>query len=47
MVRQLIAKILGEDPEPAVAALIGGMEDVSPELLEQLADELQARKEGR
>jgi len=47
MARGLIEQILGDDPEPAVAALIGAMEDVSPDLLEQLAAELKARKGGR
>lgn len=47
MVRGLIEQIAGGDPEPAVAALIGAMEDVSPDLLEQLAAELKARKGGR
>lgn len=47
MARTLLKQIVGEDPEPAVAALIGAMEDVSPELLDQLAAELAARKGGR
>jgi len=47
MARTLIEQIIGDDPEPAVAALIGAMEDVSPELLEQLTAELAARKGGR
>ena len=45
MARTLIERIVGEDPEPAIAALIGAMEDVSPDLLEQLAAELRERKE--
>lgn len=44
MVRGLIKQIAGSDPEPAVAALIGAVQDVSPELLEQLEAELKARK---
>ncbi len=47
MARTLLEQIVGEDPEPAVAALIGAMEDVSPALLDQLATELAARKGGQ
>ena len=44
MVRALIERILGDDPQPAVAALIGAVEDVSPDLLDQLRAELETRK---
>jgi predicted transcriptional regulator len=47
MARSLIAQLVGADPKPAAAALLGAIEDVSPELLEQLAAELAARKGGR
>jgi len=47
MVRGLIEQIVGDDPEPAVAALIGAVEDVSPDLLKQLAAELAARRGER
>jgi BlaI family penicillinase repressor len=46
MARTLIEQLIGTDPRPAVAALLGAMEDVSPELLDQLAAELAARKAG-
>lgn len=44
MARALIEQILGDGPEPAVAALVGALEDVSPELLDELAAEIAARK---
>ena len=45
--RDLIAQLTTGDPQPAVAALLGAMEDVSPALLEELALELKARKDKR
>jgi BlaI family penicillinase repressor len=47
MARTLIRQLVGDDPQPAVAALVGALEDVSPELLDQLAVELAARKARR
>lgn len=47
MARSLLERIVGEDPRPAIAALLGAIEDVSPQLLEQLAAELAARKGRR
>ncbi len=47
MARTLLAQLVGSDPRPAMAALVGALEDVSPQLLEQLAAELAARKGGR
>ena len=44
MMRALIQRCVGNEAKPAVAALIGAVEDVSPELLEQLRAELEARK---
>ena len=46
MVRTVLEQIVGDDPQPAAAALIGALEEVSPALLDQLAAELAARKEG-
>lgn len=46
MVRTLLERMVGDDPQPAVAALVGAVEDVSEELLDQLAAELAARKGG-
>ena len=45
--RDLIEQLAGDDPQPAVSALLGAMEDVSPALLEKLAAELDARKGRR
>lgn len=39
-----VRQLIDGDPQPAVAALVGAMEKTSPELLEQLAAELAARK---
>jgi BlaI family transcriptional regulator, penicillinase repressor len=47
MARTFLRQLVGDDPQPAVAALLGAMEDVSPELLDQLAAELAARKGER
>jgi predicted transcriptional regulator len=44
MARSLLEQIVTEDPEPAIAALVGAMEDISPDLLTQLRAELAARK---
>ena len=45
MVRDVLARIIGKDHRPAVAALVGALEDVSPDLLDDLAAEIAARKE--
>lgn len=47
MARTMLANLVGKDPAPAIAALLGAMEDVSPALLDQLAAELAARKADR
>lgn len=47
MARSLLESIVGEDPMPAIAALIGAIEDVSPRMLDQLAAELASRKGRR
>ena len=47
MARTFIERLASDDPQPAVAALVGAIEDVSPELLEELAAELVARKGGK
>ena len=46
VVAAALRSIVGTDPRPAVAALVGALEDVSPELLDELAAELAARGEG-
>lgn len=47
MARGLIEHLWDSGPRPAVAALVGALEDVSPELLDQLAAELKARRRRR
>lgn len=47
MARAMIEQLVGNGPKPAVAALVGALEDVSPELVDQLAAELAARKAAR
>ena len=44
LARRLIDRLVGEDPRPAAAALLGAIEDVSPELLDELASEIAARR---
>jgi len=44
MARGLIEKLVGGAPRPAAAALLGALEEVSPELLEELAAELEERR---
>ena len=47
MARGLIEQLSTAGPQPAVAALVGAIEDVSPQLLDELASELKARKRRR
>ncbi len=42
--RRLVEQLAGTDVQPAVAALLGAMEDVSPAMLDALAAELEARR---
>lgn len=44
MARRLIERLNPREPAPAVAALLGAIEDVSPEMLDELAAEITARK---
>ncbi|HEY3452755.1 MAG TPA: BlaI/MecI/CopY family transcriptional regulator [Myxococcales bacterium] len=45
MARSLIERLVrDDDPEPAIAALVGAVEDVSPDLLDQLAAEIRTRQ---
>lgn len=46
MARGLIEQLTG-GPHPAIAALVGALEDVSPDLLDELASELKARRRRR
>ncbi len=47
MARGLVEQIADSGPRPAVAALVGALEDVSPELLDLLETELKARRRRR
>jgi BlaI family penicillinase repressor len=47
MARGFIEQLAGGGPRPAIAALVGAIEDVSPELLQELAAELAARRGRR
>jgi BlaI family transcriptional regulator, penicillinase repressor len=47
MARDLIERLASDKPRPAMAALVGAIEQVSPELLDDLAAELRARKGRR
>lgn len=47
MARGFIEQLADGGPRPAIAALVGALEDVSPELLDELAAELKARRRRR
>lgn len=47
MARGLIEQLADGGPRPAIAALVGALEDVSPDLLDELAAELEARRRRR
>ena len=44
MARGFIEQLTDGGPRPAIAALVGALEDVSPKLLDELAAELKARR---
>jgi len=44
LARAMIEQIIADDPRPAVAALLGALEDVSPDLLGELEAQLAARR---
>ncbi len=46
MLRRMIAGVVGDDTQPAMAALVGALSDISPELLDQLTQELHKRRGG-
>lgn len=46
-VRMLVSRILGGDPEPAVARLVDAVETYDPKLLDRLAEEIAARRGSR
>lgn len=43
----LVSRVLGKEPEPAVAKLVDAVEAIDPELLDRLAEEIAARRGGR
>lgn len=45
--RGFIQQLADGGPRPAIAALVGALEDVSPDLLDELALELRARRRRR
>ncbi len=47
MARGLISQLTDGGPGPAIAALVGALEDISPELLSELEAELKARRRRR
>lgn len=47
MARGLISQLTDGGPRPAIAALLGALEDISPELVGELEAELKARKRRR
>lgn len=47
MARGLLEQLAGGGPRPAIAALVGALEDISPELLEELASVIDERRGGR
>lgn len=46
-VRSLVGRILGDDPEPAVARLVDAVETYDPALLDRLAEEITTRRSRR
>ncbi|HQY61630.1 MAG: BlaI/MecI/CopY family transcriptional regulator [Myxococcales bacterium] len=46
-VRDLVSRIFGGDPEPAVARLVDAVETYDPALLDRLAEEIAARRRSR
>jgi predicted transcriptional regulator len=45
--RTLVARVLGGDPEPAIARLVDAVESIDPSLLDRLAAEVAARRRVR
>jgi len=44
MARRLLERLRGAGPRPAAAALLGALEDISPEWLEALGEEIRERR---
>ena len=45
--RSLIARVLGPDPEPAIARLVDAVEAIDPDLLDRLVTEIATRRRDR
>ena len=46
-VRALLGRLLGAEPQPAIATLVDAVEAIDPSLLDELAREVQARRKAR
>jgi len=45
--RSVVGRLLGDEPRPAIATLVDAVESVDPELLDELARVVAARKKAR
>ena len=45
--RSLVARVLGPDPEPAIAKLVDAVEAIDPDLLDRLVAEIASRRQDR
>jgi predicted transcriptional regulator len=45
--RSMLATLLGSEPRPAIAALVDAVSDIDPELLDELAKAVKARRRSR
>jgi predicted transcriptional regulator len=46
-IRALVERILGGEPEPAVAGLVDALQAIDPGLLDRVSEEIAARERGR
>jgi predicted transcriptional regulator len=44
---QSLRQLLGADPQPAIAALVEAVDEIDPELLDELARAIKAHRRGR
>ncbi len=47
LAKTLLGRLLGPDPVPAVATLVDAVEDMDPDLLDHLAEEVEKRRARR
>jgi predicted transcriptional regulator len=45
--RDVVGRLFGHDPAPAIAPLVEALEDIDPNLLDELAQEVEARRRSR